>query len=202
MGHRYAEIMFTESVNQIQEQQGSLARYQRMQEGEKSNHLLGENEKLFIEARDSFYMASVSENGWPYVQHRGGPEGFMQVLDETTIGFADFIGNRQYISVGNLRKDDRVSLFFMDYASKLRLKVLGRVKLIDETQHELLAKLEVDDYRARVQRGFIITIEAFDWNCPQHITPRYTETQIEDRMTTLKTENEQLKLKIKQMEQQ
>ena len=201
MGHRFAELAFTPSVRQVQEEQGSRARYSRMEKGEDQNHLLSDVEKEFIESRDSFYMASVSETGWPYVQHRGGPMGFMRVLDEKTIGFADFVGNRQYVSVGNLRLDDRVSLFFMDYPNKRRLKMLGRVHLINDSDTEALSMLEVDDYRARVQRGFIIDVEAFDWNCPQHITPRFTEAQIEDRMTLLVEENQQLKYKINQLEQ-
>jgi predicted pyridoxine 5'-phosphate oxidase superfamily flavin-nucleotide-binding protein len=200
MGHRFAELAFTPSVRQVQEEQGSRDRYSRMEEGDDHNHLLSIVEKEFIESRDSFYMASVSETGWPYVQHRGGPEGFMRVLDEKTIGFADFVGNRQYVSVGNLRKDDRVSLFFMDYPNKRRLKMLGRVRLINDDDTEILSKLEVDDYRARVQRGFIIDIEAFDWNCPQHITPRFTMNQIEEREVSLLEENEQLKRKINQLE--
>ena len=109
----------------------------------------------------------------------------MRVLDEKTIGFADFSGNRQYVSVGNLRKDDRVSLFFMDYPNRTRLKLLGRVRLVGPEESELLGQLEVDSYEARVERGFIIQIEAFDWNCPQHITPRYTEAELETLMVPL-----------------
>ncbi len=179
MGHQFAKITFTESVREVQQMYDSRERYSRMEEGEDHNHLLGERETAFIQARDSFYMASVSETGWPYVQHRGGPVGFMRVLDEKTLGFADFAGNRQYLSVGNLRRDDRVSLFFMDYPNRTRLKLLGRVKLIEKDDAEILARLEVGDYRARVERGFTINVEAFDWNCPMHITPRFTEAEIE-----------------------
>ncbi len=123
MAHRFAEIAFTETVKGIQEAMGSRKSYARMEEGEVStNHLLGPDEVSFIAARDSFYMATISETGWPYVQHRGGPVGFVRVLDEKTIGFADFRGNRQYVSVGNVMKDNRVSLFFMDYPNRRRLK--------------------------------------------------------------------------------
>ncbi|MEE8297706.1 MAG: pyridoxamine 5'-phosphate oxidase family protein, partial [Hyphomicrobium sp.] len=115
MGHQFAKIAFTESVREVQEAFGSRERYAAMDEGEDYGHVLSQREASFIAARDSFYMASVNEDGWPYVQHRGGPVGFVRVLDETTIGFADFRGNRQYVSVGNVTKDDRVSLFFMDY---------------------------------------------------------------------------------------
>ena len=185
MGHRFAEIAFTGSVQQVQQELGSRAGYAGMEAGDDYNHLLSAREVDFISARDSFYMASVSETGWPYVQHRGGPAGFMRVLDEQTLGFADFSGNRQYVSVGNLRKDDRVSLFFMDYPNRTRLKLLGRVRLIGPEEPEMLARLEVDSYQARVERGFVIQIEAFDWNCPQHITPRYTDADIETLMAPL-----------------
>jgi len=185
MGHKFAQIAFTDSVREVQQALGSRAGYASLDEGEDFNHLLSEREAGFISARDSFYMASVSETGWPYVQHRGGPNGFVKIIDTQTIGFADFSGNRQYVSVGNLRKDDRVSLFFMDYPNRTRLKLLGRVRLIDDDEAELLAQLEVDDYRAQVERGFVIHIEAFDWNCPQHITPRYTEADIESLTSPL-----------------
>lgn len=193
MGHRFAEIAFTDSVREFQEALGSRAGYAAMDEGEDSNHMLSAREADFIQARDSFYMASVSETGWPYVQHRGGPPGFVRVLDEQTLGFADFRGNRQYVSVGNLRKDDRVALFFMDYPSRTRLKLLGRVRLVGPEELELMAELEVADYRAPVERGFLIHIEAFDWNCPQHITPRYTKPEIEALTAPLIEENRALK---------
>jgi len=196
MGHQFAEIAFTDSVRDVQEMNNSRAMYSGMDEGEDHNHILTEREKTFIQARDSFYMASVSETGWPYVQHRGGPIGFMRVLDDRTLGFADFAGNRQYVSVGNLRKDDRVSLFFMDYPTRTRLKLLGRVKLIGKDNVEILPRLEVDDYRARVERGFTIHIEAFDWNCPQHITPRFTEAEIENRVAELREENQRLQTEL------
>jgi predicted pyridoxine 5'-phosphate oxidase superfamily flavin-nucleotide-binding protein len=123
-------------------------------------------------------MATVSETGWPYIQHRGGPTGFVRVLDETTIGFADFRGNRQYVSVGNLTTDDRVSLFFMDYPNKTRLKLFGRAKIVGLDDQATLSRLETPDYRARVERGFLIKVEGFDWNCPQHITERFTLDEV------------------------
>jgi len=193
MGHKFAELAFTESVQQVQRELGSRGGYLAMESGDDFNYLLSQREADFIMARDSFYMASVSETGWPYVQHRGGPTGFMRVLDEKTIGFADFSGNRQYVSVGNFRKDDRVSLFFMDYPNRTRFKLLGRVQLVGPDEDELLTKLEVADYRAQVERGFVIHIEAFDWNCPQHITPRHTDAYIESLLTPLLEENRLLK---------
>ena len=157
---------------QEQEERGSRAAYARFDEGEDSHHELSQREAEFIAGRDSFYMASVSETGWPYLQHRGGQAGFVRVIDNKTIGFADFRGNRQYVTVGNLKQDDRVSLFFMDYVNRKRLKLLGRVRL--STDDSELAELVVPGYKGRVEQGFIIQVEAFDWNCPQHITPRFT----------------------------
>lgn len=176
MGHKYAEIAFTEQIRALQEEHGSRASYADMEAGDDFNDRLGEREAGFIAARDSFYMASVSETGWPYVQHRGGPAGFVRVLDEQTIGFADFRGNKQYISTGNLMRDERVSLFFMDYPNQARLKLLGYASIVGKEQ---AAKLKPDGYRAIVERGLVIRVAAFDWNCPQHITPRYTVAEIE-----------------------
>ena len=196
MPHHFAEIAFTPAVKKLQEEMGSRASYARMQGvPEAVNHQLSSAEADFIGARDSFYMASVGETGWPYVQHRGGPPGFVRVLDPLTIGFADFRGNRQYVTVGNLMTDERVSLFFMDYPNKTRLKLFGRARIVGDDDEELLSRLEMSDYRARVERGMLITVEGFDWNCPQHITPRYTVGEIEaltaplrDRIAALEAE--------------
>ena len=178
MAHAYHDIAFTETVKALQEQNGSRASYARFEDAQQRGEKIGQDEAAFIGARDSFYMASTSETGWPYMQHRGGPQGFMRVLDDRTLGFADFAGNRQYVTLGNLRGDDRVSLFFMDYANRTRLKVFGRAEVVDPSDTETLEKLAVPGYRARVERGMLIRVSAFDWNCPQHITPRYTEAQV------------------------
>ena len=201
MGHKFAEIVFTDSVREVQLAQGSRAGNMLREGVADSNHLLGDNEAAFIAERDSFYMASVGETGWPYIQHRGGPGGFVKVIDEKTLGFADFAGNRQYVSVGNITKDERVSLFFMDYLNRTRLKLLGRMEIISPEKSELLASLEPDNYRARVERGFLIHVEAFDWNCPQHITPRYTESQVSELVAPILAENKRLKdISIKNQE--
>lgn len=192
MGHKFAEIAFTDTVREIQHAEGSREGYRYMDADEDFNHALGPRETEFIAARDSFYMASVGETGWPYLQHRGGPPGFVRVLDPSTLGFADFRGNRQYISVGNLKKDNRVALFFMDYPNRTRLKLLGRVQLIGAENLEILSALEVDEYRAQVERGFLIQVEAFDWNCPQHITPRYSEAQMEAVLQPLREQISEL----------
>jgi uncharacterized protein len=186
MGHKFAEIAFTPNVKNEQERGGSRRSYARMEQGDDHHDRLGANEAAFIAERDSFYMATVSETGWPYIQHRGGPAGFVRILDEKTVGFADFAGNRQYVSVGNIQSNDRVSLFFMDYPNQTRLKILGRVRLVGADESKLLEQFQLSDYRARVERGMIITVEGFDWNCPQHITPRFTQTQVLAMVSPLK----------------
>ncbi|BAL26973.1 pyridoxamine 5'-phosphate oxidase family protein [Azoarcus sp. KH32C] len=183
MRHRFAEIVFTPSVKAAQrryngsELQRAAAADPRLE--------LGVREREFIAARDSFYLATVSETGWPHVQHRGGPVGFLQVLAPTTIGFADFGGNRQYVSVGNLGHDGRLALILMDYPNRRRLKILGRARVIDATQAdpELLARLAPARGEGTVERLVLIQVEAFDWNCSQHITPRYTEAEWRSRLS-------------------
>ncbi|WP_412551646.1 pyridoxamine 5'-phosphate oxidase family protein [Shimia sp. MIT910701] len=186
MGHKFAEIAFTDAVKRHQEDAGTRASYARMEAREDYNNRLGPHEAQFIAARDSFYMATVSEIGWPYMQHRGGPVGFLKVLDERRLAFADYRGNRQYVSLGNLSQNERVSLFFMDYPNRTRLKLLGRVRVIAPEEEALLARLSPDaGYRARVERGFEITLVGFDWNCPQHITPRYSQAEVEGEFLRL-----------------
>lgn len=181
MALAFAKIAFTPNVQAAQSRMGSHDAYRASATGDAEPVALRPYEAEFIAARDSFYQGTVGESGWPYVQHRGGPTGFLKVLDDRTIGYADFSGNRQYISVGNLAGDDRVSLFLMDYPGQRRLKIWGRARLVDEdTEPALIARLESPDYRARVERGVVITVEAFDWNCPKHITPRYTEREVRD----------------------
>ncbi len=162
------------------------------------------NEVAFIAERDSFYMASVSETGWPYVQHRGGPPGFLKVLDETTLAFADYAGNRQYISTGNLDANDRVALILVDYPRRARLKILAHAeRLALDAEPDLLARVSVPGYRARPERIFRLRLAAFDWNCPQHIIPRFTEAEIaravaplRDRLAALEAENQQLRERL------
>ena len=180
MSHAYADIAFTPAVRETQSRMGSRERLTAFDRMTDRNSRLGPKETEFITARDSFYQATVSETGWPYVQFRGGPAGFLKVLDDRTIGYAAFRGNMQYISTGNLAGNDRVSIILMDYAHRTRLKLLGRVRTVElDDDPALIARLELPDYRARVERGIIINVEAFDWNCPQHITPRYTEAELE-----------------------
>jgi ferredoxin-NADP reductase/predicted pyridoxine 5'-phosphate oxidase superfamily flavin-nucleotide-binding protein len=146
-------------------------------------------------------MASVSETNWPYVQHRGGPTGFLKIIDEKTIGFADYSGNRQYISTGNFRNNDRVSLFLMDYPNQTRLKILGKISIINGNDTKALASLKNADNQAPVERGFIIHIEAFDWNCPKYITPRYTEAQVKTVIEPIQEENKTLKAALQEQKE-
>ena len=197
MAHKFAEIAFTPQVKQLQLEQNSRQGYAGMETGPDYNYLLSDSEAAFISARDSFYMASVSETNWPYVQHRGGPTGFLKVLDEKTIGFADYSGNRQYVSTGNFTGNDRVALILMDYVNQARLKILGRITTIDLSDSRL-SQLEDEQFRAPVERGFIISIEAFDWNCPKYITPRYSEADVNRYTSSLQGEIAQLKKQLAQ----
>ena len=192
MAHSYHEIAFTPTILKLQARAGSREGYAAMGERERYADRLTDREAGFIGQCDSFYMASVSEAGWPYVQHRGGPKGFMKVLDEKTIGFADYSGNRQYVSTGNLIHDDRVSLFFMDYPNRRRLKVFGRVRMVGLDEAKLLAQLEDPDYAAQIERGYLITLAGFDWNCPAHITPRFTEAEVRSATEELVEQNRRL----------
>lgn len=206
MRHRYLEIASTPSVRAARERYGSATRSARAgevhhQDEVVRNHRLGSAEREFVAARDGFYLASVSESGWPYVQFRGGPTGFLRVIDDATLGYADFRGNRQYITTGNVQANDRVSLFLMDYARQQRLKIFGRMRIVDAADDPRLeARLALPRYAGRVERLVVITVEAFDWNCPQHITPRFTEAELEvvlgplrDEMALLRLENERLR---------
>lgn len=202
MAHRFSELMFTPAVKALQERFGSRDTYRRFEEPDAPRRdRLTAQETAFVTARDSFYLASVSENGWPYVQHRGGPPGFLRILDERTLGFADFRGNRQYLSAGNLSRDDRVALFLMDYPNRRRLKLLGRVRIVEpDDDAELVNRLRIEGYPARVERALLIRVEAFDWNCSQHITPRYSEAELrpaiahlQQRIAQLERENARLR---------
>jgi len=180
MTSRYHHQLFTPSVKAAQDANSSRQAYARADAPIGKPDGLTPREEMFISLRDSFYMATNSASGWPYLQHRGGPVGFVKILDEGRLGFADFRGNRQYISLGNIATDDRASLFFMDYARRARLKVLGRVRSVDLADHPALAAALVDaSYGAKVERGVIVEIDSYDWNCPQHITPRFAEKEID-----------------------
>jgi predicted pyridoxine 5'-phosphate oxidase superfamily flavin-nucleotide-binding protein len=188
MSRRFQKLAFTPLVKEHQKEHGSRRQYERMEQAGPEGDTLGPAEQDFIQRRDSFYMASVSETGWPYVQHRGGPKGFVRIINPSLIGFADLRGNKQYISLGNLEHDARVALFFMDYPNQTRLKILGRVEV---HEHDPEAPALIESFRPVdksdiVERVILIRVEAFDWNCPQHITPRYTLEELEDVLTPVR----------------
>ena len=181
---RYAQLAYTESVRRFQAEQGSAAANARRLANAADREPLTAEETAFIESRDGFYLGSVGETGWPYVQFRGGPPGFVHVVDEHRLAFAEVRGNRQYISDGNIRADGRVALFFMDYARQARLKLFGRASLLEPTGelHERLTSTRTD---GRVERLLVVEVEGFNWNCPQHITPRFTAEEVRQYVSTL-----------------
>jgi hypothetical protein len=179
VSYKFLDISSTPSVRAAQAANGSREMWEKFK-GHRTFDRFTDDEAAFIAARDSFYMATVSETGWPYVQHRGGPPGFLKVLDEKTLGFADFRGNLQYISVGNVAANDRAALILVDYPNRARLKILAHVEMRNiAADSELAARLAVPGYKAKLERACLLTLETFDWNCPQHITPRYTIGEIE-----------------------
>ena len=207
MARAYTEMTFTPTVRAVQEQMGSAEAYGKFLAPEAArNDALGENEAAFVAARDGFYQASVTETGWPYVQFRGGPRGFLKVLDPRTLAYADFRGNRQYLSVGNLLSNNRVSLFLMDYPNRRRLKILGRARFVDtNVDPGLVAGLHDGSYRAVPERAVVISVEAWDWNCPQHIPQRLTLEELDEQlgpvreeMARLRAENEALRAELGQ----
>lgn len=201
MARAFAEIAFSPSVRAHQTKMGSAKAYANfLAEDADRGDLVGPNEAAFIDERDGFYQATVSEKNWPYVQFRGGPKGFLKVLSPNRIAYADFRGNRQYISAGNVVDNDRISIILMDYPNRRRLKIWGRAKLVDiEDAPELVEELHDDTYRGRPERAVVIDIEALDWNCPQHIPVRLTAeemqpylTDLHEEIDALQAENERL----------
>lgn len=185
MAYGFLDLAATAAVKAAQAANGSLDYWEGFR-GDRAFDRFTDAEAAFIAERDSFYMATVSESGWPYVQHRGGPAGFLRVLDDRTLGFADFTGNRQYLSVGNVSADDRASLILMDYPRRRRLKILAHVEVRDLTSNtDLAARLALPGYKARVERAIVLRLETFDWNCPQHITPRFTQAEIAEAAASL-----------------
>ena len=199
MAYGFLDIAATPSVKRAQQAHGAASLWAGF-EGDRASDHFGAAEAHFIAGRDSFYMATVSETGWPYVQHRGGPRGFLALLDDRTLAFADFRGNRQYISVGNLTADDRVALILMDYAERRRLKIYARAGARDLAADPVLAnRLATPGYRGKPERAIVVRLEAFDWNCPQHITPRFTAAELaplQARLTELEAENSALRAKL------
>jgi len=195
MAFKFHELAFTDSVRHAQEEYYGQSRPVRHVPGPDA---LTHEEISFIQARDSFYMATVSETGWPYLQHRGGEVGFLRVLSPTQLAFADYKGNRQLVSVGNLAVTDRVMLFLMDYPQRTRLKIMGHARLEDARKHpELVAELAEPEVRDQVERLFFIDVVSFDWNCNQHINPRYTVEDIKGIVSPLQQRIAELEAQLK-----
>ena len=203
MPYGFLDIAITPSVRAAQAAMGAEGLWQDFK-GRRAFDRFTAAETTFIAARDSFYMATVSETGWPYVQHRGGPPGFLKQLDERTLAFADRRGNRQYISVGNLAADDRTCLFLMDYGRRARLKIYARAEAVAlDADPELTRLVATPEVRGRPERIVRLRLEAFDWNCQQHITPRFTEAEIgkavqplRERLARLEAENAALRSQL------
>ncbi|MGK7872871.1 MAG: pyridoxamine 5'-phosphate oxidase family protein [Xenococcaceae cyanobacterium] len=200
MPRKFTQIAFTPAVKAIQDRYGSREMYTRMEESGPDNDTLIPRVAEFIQARDSFYMGTVNENGWPYIQFRGGPPGFLKILDEKTLAFADFAGNCQYLSIGNLSVDNRVFLFLMDYANRRRLKIWGRAR-VEYDNPALVEQLRVPGYEASSERAIVIQVEAWDWNCPQHIPIRYSETEVNQIIAPLEARIQELESKLTELSQ-
>lgn len=193
MAQHFGSLVFTPVVKALQEKYGSRRQYARMEGGGTSRDRLGPDEAAFIAERDSFYMATIGSTGWPYVQHRGGPKGFLKVIDDNRVAFADFRGNKQYISTGNVATDNRVAVIMVDYPRQSRLKLLGRAEVFEGDQaREWIDRLRDPGYKAVIERVYVIQVEAFDWNCPQHITPRFTADQIQEALTPFELRMQEL----------
>lgn len=203
MSYGFLDVAVTPSVRAAQARMGTDRIWQDFK-GHREFDRFTENESAFISERDSFYMATVSETGWPYVQHRGGPRGFLRLVDDHTLAFADYRGNQQYISTGNLAVDDRACLFLMDYPHRARLKIYVHVETLAlDNDPDLTALVTMPDYKAKLERIFRLRLKTFDWNCHQHITPRFTEHEIaeavrplRDRLAQLEFENAELRARL------
>jgi predicted pyridoxine 5'-phosphate oxidase superfamily flavin-nucleotide-binding protein len=207
--HRYLTALETPSVEAAQREYGSHAAMQRLLTGWDTDGVLGAEEIAFLGERDSFYLGTVGESGWPYVQHRGGPPGFLKVLGteegSSLLGWADYRGNRQYVSVGNLKASARVSLFLMDYRGQQRLKILGEARVVDarnDAAPALAEQVSTPGYRAHVERVITVRVVGYDWNCPQHITPRWTRAELAPTLQKLHDELAGLRNRNRRLEEE
>ena len=199
MAKNYASLAFTDPVKKMQEKVGSRVSYERMEKGTYVDGLT-ENEIDFIANRDSFYIATIGENGYPYIQHRGGPKGFLKVLDTKRLGFIDFRGNAQYISVGNIATHNQVAMIMVDYPARARLKIYAQAKIIELNEdHKLREQLDLKEYMVRPERMMVFDIDAYDWNCPQHITPRYTAEEINEAFVPQREQIAHLEQEVKRL---
>ncbi|MGL4239552.1 MAG: pyridoxamine 5'-phosphate oxidase family protein [Beijerinckiaceae bacterium] len=197
MTAHYLDLLSSVDVKAAQTVNGSRTAYARNEGVSEGPDALGGNEAAFIASRDSFYLATMGSGGWPYLQHRGGPPGFMKVIDDRTLAMADFRGNRQYISIGNAAGNDKASLFFMDYARRGRLKLLARMRMVGvDDEPALTAAVALPDYKAKVERILVFDVEAFDWNCSQHITPRFTMEDIDTAVGAMRARISELEKQL------
>ena len=196
MPHTYtSDVAFTPAVKAAQQRHGSRAQYARMEETRGWQSKVTDDLAAFIAERDSFYLATANAEGQPYIQHRGGPKGFLRVLDDKTLGFADFKGNRQYITTGNLADNDRAFIFLMDYASRRRIKIWGRARVV-EGDDALINKLFVPGYKARPEQAILFTIEAWDVNCQQHIPQKFAAEDVADAVGRLQARIAELEAEV------
>ncbi|MDB4222364.1 pyridoxamine 5'-phosphate oxidase family protein [Granulosicoccus sp.] len=200
----YADILFIDEVRALQERDGTAEKYQ-LYYPQRTKETLDESDQAFIESRESFYISSVSSTGWPYVQHRGGPKGFLKVIGDNQLGFIDYPGNRQFITMGHAAHDNRVALFLMDYERRARMKLLGRLTMqhAKDADPDLCEQLSISG-QAKIERIATIDVVAIDWNCPKYIPQWYTEetvnTVLEAKLNPLIEENELLKAKLAEYE--
>ena len=198
----FGSLTFTPLVKMLQERHGSRRQYQRLERDASSPPRFGPMESDFLAERDSLYWATTGATGWPYVQHRGGPKGFVKVIDDRTLALADFRGNKQYISAGNLLTDNRIAMIVVDYPRQTRLKILGRVEVFEgEAARNWIDRVRVPGYKAVIERVFVVHVEAFDWNCPQHIPQRWTleelkQTPLFERIQSLEAEVQRLRAEL------
>jgi uncharacterized protein len=201
MAMNYASLAFTDAIREMQEKLGSRKSYARLQERSYVDGLT-ENEIVFISGRDSFYMASIGENGYPYIQHRGGPQGFIKVLDTKRLGIIDYKGNAQYITVGNIANNNNVALIMVDYPTRTRLKLYAKARVVQlEDDPALYAQLNVAGYQSRPERMILFEVDAYDWNCPQHITPRYSIEEINKAFVSQSEYISQLEAELKKLKE-
>jgi predicted pyridoxine 5'-phosphate oxidase superfamily flavin-nucleotide-binding protein len=201
MAMNYASLAFTDAIREMQEKLGSRKSYARLQERSYVDGLT-ENEIVFISERDSFYMASIGENGYPYIQHRGGPQGFIKVLDTKRLGIIDYKGNAQYITVGNIANNNNVALIMVDYPTRTRLKLYAKARVVQlEDDPALYAQLNVAGYQSRPERMILFEVDAYDWNCPQHITPRYSIEEINKAFVSQSEYISQLEAELKKLKE-
>ena len=192
-----SDIAFTPSVKSAQQQRGSRESYAKVEQRGWQTEVTAEL-RQFIADRDSFYFGTATEDGQPYIQHRGGPKGFLKILDDNTLAFADFAGNAQYISVGNLDENDKAFIFLMDYSNQRRVKIWGSARYVEDNQ-QLFANLADDEYGGRVERGIIFRVHAWDVNCPQHIKPRFTEDELAPTITEYQRRIRELEAEVQRL---